>query len=130
MLEWDLKCIPREVTQARICSYDQDLTEALYSSCYQIPEVNEVQEESSTMHTKNIFFVFVQFVLLLVGESFRVTNSRLAQRSMSLQMSADQQGRVTMYKREGCPYCVKARELLEGKYDLSITFVDIEAPER
>jgi glutaredoxin len=35
-----------------------------------------------------------------------------------------------MYKREGCPYCVKARELLEGKYDLSITFVDIEAPER
>jgi glutaredoxin len=45
-------------------------------------------------------------------------------------MSADQQGRVTMYKKEGCPFCDKAIELLENKYDLTITIVDIEAPER
>jgi glutaredoxin 3 len=34
-----------------------------------------------------------------------------------------------MYKKEGCPYCIKARELLETKHELSITFVDIESPE-
>jgi len=33
-----------------------------------------------------------------------------------------------MYKKEGCPYCKKAKELLEEKYKLDITFVDIEEP--
>lgn len=41
-----------------------------------------------------------------------------------------QLGRVTMYKKEGCPYCMKAKELLEGKYLLNIVFVDIESPQR
>jgi hypothetical protein len=41
-----------------------------------------------------------------------------------------QLGRVTMYKKEGCPYCVKARGLLEEKYQLKIDFVDIEHPDQ
>lgn len=41
-----------------------------------------------------------------------------------------QLGRVTMYKKEGCPYCMKAKELLEGKYGLNIVFIDIESPQR
>ena len=40
-----------------------------------------------------------------------------------------QLGRVTMYKKETCPYCKKARELLEGKYGLKVTYVDVEEAE-
>ena len=41
-----------------------------------------------------------------------------------------QQGRVTMYKKNGCPHCAKAIELLEGKYGLKINYVDIESENR
>ena len=39
----------------------------------------------------------------------------------------EQKGRVTMSKKEGCPYCEKAKALLEGKYGLAITYVDIKS---
>ena len=35
-----------------------------------------------------------------------------------------------MYKKESCPYCKKARSLLEEKYKLKINYVDIEAENR
>eukprot|EP01039_Chlorochromonas_danica_P006978 gene6977-7720_t len=40
-----------------------------------------------------------------------------------------QLGRVTMYKKDSCPYCRKAKELLEGKYRLVVNYVDIEEPD-
>lgn len=39
----------------------------------------------------------------------------------------EQKGRVTMYKKEGCPFCLKAQGLLEGKYGLTVTYVDIKS---
>ena len=42
----------------------------------------------------------------------------------------EQKGRVTMYKKTGCPYCEKAVTLLEGKYGLKIDYVDIESEQR
>ena len=39
-------------------------------------------------------------------------------------------GIVTMYKKESCPYCKKARSLLEEKYNLKIKYVDIEEENR
>ena len=38
----------------------------------------------------------------------------------------DQMGRVTMYTKEGCPHCEKAKELLTDKHGLALTLVDIE----
>jgi hypothetical protein len=41
-----------------------------------------------------------------------------------------QVGRVTMYTKESCPHCKKAKALLEGKYELEVTLVDIEGENR
>lgn len=40
-----------------------------------------------------------------------------------------QLGIVTMYKKEGCPFCAKAIDLLENKHHLNITYVDIQNPD-
>ena len=40
--------------------------------------------------------------------------------------TSTQLGIVTMYKKDSCPYCKAAKELLEGTYGLKITYVDIE----
>ena len=37
---------------------------------------------------------------------------------------------IVFYHLTGCPYCKLAQELLEGKYGMSITFVDIESPDK
>ena len=50
-------------------------------------------------------------------------------RTMQRMQLFAQLGRVTIYKKEGCPYCIKAKELLEGKYELKINFVDIQEPD-
>eukprot|EP00607_Mallomonas_marina_P005480 CAMPEP_0182426124 /NCGR_PEP_ID=MMETSP1167-20130531/12603_1 /TAXON_ID=2988 /ORGANISM="Mallomonas Sp, Strain CCMP3275" /LENGTH=116 /DNA_ID=CAMNT_0024607333 /DNA_START=145 /DNA_END=495 /DNA_ORIENTATION=- len=42
-------------------------------------------------------------------------------------MSIEQKGIVTMYKKDGCPHCANAVELLTGKYSLDIKFVDVES---
>ncbi len=49
--------------------------------------------------------------------------------STKFEMS-NQQGIVTIYKKNGCPHCEKAVSLLQGKYSLNITFVDIEGNQR
>ena len=38
----------------------------------------------------------------------------------------EQKGTVTMYKKDSCPYCQKAKTLLQEKYNLKINFVDVE----
>jgi len=37
-----------------------------------------------------------------------------------------QLGRVTMYTKEGCPFCKKAKALLEDVHGLNIEYVDVE----
>ena len=45
-------------------------------------------------------------------------------------MSASEQlGRLTMYHRKTCPFCIKAKELLEGKYQMNVNYVDVESSE-
>jgi glutaredoxin len=44
--------------------------------------------------------------------------------------SQTQLGIVTMYKKDGCPYCKNATALLEEKYGLKITFVDINGDQK
>ena len=41
-----------------------------------------------------------------------------------------QLGRVTMYSKVSCPFCIKAKELLEGKYKLNVQYVDVEETDR
>lgn len=41
-----------------------------------------------------------------------------------------QAGRVTMYSKVSCPYCKKAKELLENKYNLQVHYVDVEEADR
>jgi glutaredoxin 3 len=69
-------------------------------------------------------------VLLLANavDAWRIGTSRSTRVAARWTMTAQEQqlGRVTMYKKETCPYCKKARELLEGKYGLSISYVDVE----
>lgn len=40
-----------------------------------------------------------------------------------------QQGRVTMYFKTTCPFCKASKELLEDKYKLQISYVDVESKE-
>lgn len=41
----------------------------------------------------------------------------------------NQLGRVTMYKKQGCPHCTQAINLLQNQYELRIDFVDVEEPD-
>lgn len=41
-----------------------------------------------------------------------------------------QLGRVTMYSKVTCPFCIKSKELLEEKYKLIVQYVDIEEADR
>lgn len=77
-----------------------------------------------------ILVAFIAFASGFVPRS-SLTHSVPIRQIKRMQIFA-QLGRVTMYKKESCPYCKKARELLEGKYGLTVTFVDIEtsAPEK
>jgi glutaredoxin 3 len=65
-----------------------------------------------------------------VGPRLTVGGSGVTQLQMTSGQEQQQQlGRVTIYKKESCPYCKKARELLEGKYGLAISYVDVETAE-
>lgn len=41
-----------------------------------------------------------------------------------------QLGRVTMYSKVSCPFCKKAKILLEEKYKLIVQYVDVEETDR
>ena len=64
-----------------------------------------------------------------VGPRLTVVGSGVTQLQMTSCQEQKQLGRVTIYKKESCPYCKKARELLEGKYGLAISYVDVETAE-
>ena len=42
----------------------------------------------------------------------------------------EQLGTVSMYTKLTCPYCEKAKLLLENQYGLRISFIDIEESDR
>ena len=46
-------------------------------------------------------------------------------RRQSMTMMAEQQGMVTVYMRDGCPFCVEAKNLLEGEYGMDLNVVNI-----
>ena len=77
-------------------------------------------------------FVLVYLaIFLMVAPAMGFSIGRAGPQTARLQRCAlfAQLGRVTMYKKETCPYCKKARELLEGKYGLAVTYVDVEEPD-
>lgn len=62
------------------------------------------------------------------GKASATSKTSSTSTGFALRASAggEQLGVVTMYKKEGCPYCKKAVELLVGTYQLELKFVDIE----
>jgi hypothetical protein len=73
--------------------------------------------------------MYLLMMLCLMKQTSAYLNGRaaLGRREFAL---FEQLGRVTMYKREGCPHCVKATELLVDKHKLDVTYVDIEGDDR
>lgn len=77
-------------------------------------------------------------LLVALGSGYRGLPPlhRVISTAPRLSMSSDnhtpveQLGIVTMYKKESCPYCKKARDLLETKYSLRINYVDVEEPDQ
>lgn len=68
-----------------------------------------------------------------------IINSFRSRESMPIAMMSDsspeasmvpQLGRVTMYSKVSCPFCKKAKELLEEKYKLIVQYVDVEETDR
>jgi glutaredoxin 3 len=64
-------------------------------------------------------------LLVLSVEGFKLGRMFISKRVLHV-LESDQLGRVTMYKKKGCPFCDKATALLEEKYGLSISYVDVE----
>ena len=79
---------------------------------------------------KIVFFLATIYHFICDGLLLKSFHRCQKYRTNDLQMSIEQLGVVTMYKKVGCPYCAKATDLLEGKYSLKINYVDIESPER
>ena len=69
--------------------------------------------------------VFMVTFLLAMASSFKLNRLFMSRSRLTL-LSAEQLGRVTMYKKQGCPFCVKALDTLVSKYGLDVTEVDIE----
>ena len=44
--------------------------------------------------------------------------------------SETQLGRVTMYRKLTCPFCIKATSILEEKHGLVVNYVNVEEPDR
>ena len=86
------------------------------------------------MLTLSYCYILLLLSFFSTAYSFKarsITKSYSRIQSTSLFMNTEEQlGRVTMYKKVGCPYCIKATELLEGKYKLKVDFVDIESEKR
>lgn len=79
---------------------------------------------------QTIRFYFVVLALMLALTQGLKLNRLFMSRQRRMILEADQQGRVTMYKKKNCPYCIKALETLEGKYGLHVTQVDIDGERR
>ncbi len=88
----------------------------------------------STNYFHRSIILLTLLILFLSGQSFILRSSMIAKKSLSMNrlmmQSQEQLGRVTMYKKEGCPYCSKAKTLLQEKYQLNVTYVDVESANR
>lgn len=73
--------------------------------------------------------VLLGLLLVVVCTAFQSSMPAMTRSMQRMQLFAQQLGRVTIYKKEGCPYCIKAKELLEGKYELKINYVDVQDPD-
>eukprot|EP01040_Poterioochromonas_malhamensis_P009605 gene9605-10429_t len=82
-----------------------------------------------SFHLLPLFYLL--FLCLINGVlSFQpLSNSLLRFRSQQRMNLFAQIGIVTMYKKEGCPHCAKAKDLLENKYQLKVTYVDVQNPD-
>uniref|UniRef100_A0A7S1XU45 Glutaredoxin domain-containing protein n=1 Tax=Phaeomonas parva TaxID=124430 RepID=A0A7S1XU45_9STRA len=69
--------------------------------------------------------MIIAAALLGAAAAFAPAPRAGAMRRGSVSMAAEQAGRVTFYMRDGCPFCAKAKELLEDTYDAELTLVNI-----
>ena len=98
-----------------------------YSSCSAPCDHHLKADEATKAVDMNFYFmIYAGMVLLVQGFSSFGGDPRV--RNMgNLRMSNDQLGRVTMYIKQGCPFCERAKDLLESEYKLEIAYVDVES---
>lgn len=76
-------------------------------------------------------FYLLSLIAMTNAFSLRPNRGLITHRYVSggLQMMAEQLGVVTMYKKDSCPFCKKAKALLEDTHGLTVTYVDVEEPD-
>jgi thioredoxin-related protein len=80
---------------------------------------------------QSILSIAILFLIFTAIQALRgISHFKTSVFRQSLMELMDQKGIVTMYKKEGCPYCKSAKELLENTYELEIKYVDIESAQR
>lgn len=80
---------------------------------------------------QNLLVISLYFLLFTVVQSLRgISHFKTSGFRQTIMQLMEQKGIVTMYKKEGCPYCKAAKELLEKTYELEIKYVDIESADR
>lgn len=79
----------------------------------------------------------IQYVLIFLAYLNLISSFYLSLRGFSnrnnnlISMNSDNQlGRVTMYRKLTCPFCIKATSILEGKHGLLVSYVNVEESDR
>lgn len=75
--------------------------------------------------TTQVQIMFALLVICLMANGLRLNRMFMRRQRLTL-LDAEQLGRVTIYTKQGCPHCIKAKDTLVGKYGLVVTEVDIE----
>ena len=75
--------------------------------------------------TTQVQIMFALLVICLMANGLRLNRMFMRRQRLTL-LDAEQLGRVTIYTKQGCPHCIKAKDPLVGKYVLVVTEVDIE----
>ena len=77
----------------------------------------------------NMNILIIIFLTLLTWVKCFIPNPDSVKYNRRMSLFA-QLGRVTMYTKESCPHCAKAKDLLESHYQLTINYVDVEDPDK